>query len=181
MRDLKNILFFAGLIFISRFIPHWPNFTALGASIVGMSFFTDDSISKLNNTLRIILIPLAGMLFSDLILEFHDQILWVYGSIILSGITLSLFKTNNPNKLKIAPLQVLNRSLINSGLFYLITNFGVWSQSNGFYSKDFKGLVQCYFAGIPFALNDLISTLLYSSLALIIYQLVIQKNKKILA
>ena len=45
-------------------------------------------------------------------------------------------------------------------LFYIITNFGVWS--SGVYGYNFEGLISCYTLALPFFGNTLVSTLLFS-------------------
>ena len=47
-------------------------------------------------------------------------------------------------------------------VFYIISNFGVWSL--GSYGYSFDGLLICYIAAIPFYTNTLISTIIYSTL-----------------
>ena len=54
-------------------------------------------------------------------------------------------------------IGVLSSSLV----FYIISNFGVWSLGSYGYSLD--GLLICYIAAIPFYTNTLISTILYSA------------------
>jgi hypothetical protein len=45
-------------------------------------------------------------------------------------------------------------------LFFLISNFGVWT-SGTMYTKDFSGLLTCYTMAIPFFKNSLMSDLIY--------------------
>ena len=45
-------------------------------------------------------------------------------------------------------------------IFFLITNFGVWT--SGMYGYTFKGLLNCFVLAIPFFTYTLISTLIYS-------------------
>ena len=67
---------------------------------------------------------------------------------------------------------VINRvsgSLLGACLFFVITNFGVWSL--GSYGYTIQGLLLCYTLAIPFFGNTLIATLVFSSLIEIIYRL----------
>ena len=45
-------------------------------------------------------------------------------------------------------------------IFFVVTNFGSWL-THEMYEKNFSGLAQSYFMGIPFFHNTLISTLIY--------------------
>ena len=150
----------------SRLIPHYPNFTAIGAiSLFGAAFGGRRSVA--------IVIPYLAMLFSDMILNnviyaarFPDDYkhfiflyrgaLWSYaafGLIVMMGYM--LFKNGvNLNK-------VLLGAIGSSGIFFLLSNFGVWA-STGAYPVNFGGLLACYTAGLPFLLNQVLGDLFYS-------------------
>ena len=53
-------------------------------------------------------------------------------------------------------------SLLGAFMFYLITNFGVWSM--GSYGYSFEGLLLCYTLAIPFFAYSLISTFVFSGI-----------------
>ena len=59
-------------------------------------------------------------------------------------------------------------------IFFIITNFGVWT--SGMYSFDLNGLVTCYTLALPFLGYNLISTLIFSTLIETVYKIV--KRKK---
>ena len=66
------------------------------------------------------------------------------------------------------------RSLLFGGIaaptvFFLVSNFSVWAGSQVTYSKDFKGLIECYTAGLPFYRNALIGTLVFLPVILFTY------------
>lgn len=54
-------------------------------------------------------------------------------------------------------------SLLGSGLFFLVTNFGVWVCLET-YPKTSAGLMECYGAGLPFLRNGLLGDLFYAGL-----------------
>ena len=56
----------------------------------------------------------------------------------------------------------ISGALIGACLFYIITNFGVWSL--GSYGHTFEGLVTCYTLAIPFFAYSIISTLVFSTI-----------------
>lgn len=142
---------------MTRLIPHWPNFTAVGA----MALFGGAYLSRK----FAILIPLAALFVSDLILNnviyaslypelsegfrvFHASSLWIYGAfilIVLLGQTLLQRKT--------VP-RLAGATVLASLSFFLITNLGVWTGSV-MYPKTLAGLIACYEAGLPFFWNTL--------------------------
>ena len=58
--------------------------------------------------------------------------------------------------------NVILSALSGSILFFLITNFGVWLTSGGFYPMTFEGLLTSYAAGIPFFQNSLLGDLVFT-------------------
>ena len=62
----------------------------------------------------------------------------------------------------------ISGALIGVLLFFIITNFGVWSL--GTYGYTFEGLLLCYTLAIPFFGNTLISTLIFSAVIEIFLQ-----------
>ena len=170
----------------SRLIPHYPNFTAIGAiSLFGAAFSGRRSVA--------IVIPYLVMLLSDMILnniiyasiypeDFKSFIflyrgaLWSYaafGIIVMFGY--SLFR-NGVNLTK-----VIFGGLGASTIFFLLSNFGVWA-TTGAYPVNFSGLMACYVAGLPFLINQVFGDLFYSlvlfGVALHVFML---KPKRLLA
>ena len=161
MNLLKSLLFFVGLLILSRLIPHPPNFTPLLAGAVFLPFLLKDKT-------LIVALPLVCLFISDLIIGFHNVMLWTYGAFFIIGITVINFSKLNLKSL-------LGLSLAGPTFFYLITNFGVWLSSSA-YAKDVYGLLECYVLALPFYGNSLFSTLLFSLLFLATRNLVLRKN-----
>ena len=161
MNLLKSLLFFVGLLILSRLIPHPPNFTPLLAGAVFLPFLLKDKT-------LIVALPLVCLFISDLIIGFHNVMLWTYGAFFIIGITVINFSKLNLKSL-------LGLSLAGPTFFYLITNFGVWLSSST-YAKDVYGLLECYVLALPFYGNSLFSTLLFSLLFLATRNLVLRKN-----
>lgn len=155
-----------------RLLPHWPNFTPVGA----MALFAGAYFASRRAALAV---PLVAMFISDValtaspgfasahsLLHFFDSaatrygwrsfesMLPVYGCFIATvGIGLLLRRRT----LLVAPLA----SLAASTLFFLVTNFAVWSGSS-MYSQDLTGLANCYVAGLPFFQNAVLGDLFYT-------------------
>ena len=143
----------------SRFIPHPPNFT----SLLALSFYVPALLG-----IRYLPALVVSFFITDLVIGFHSVTLFTWGSIILIGL-ISKFFISSISK------RILG-ALLGACLFYLITNFGVWSL--GSYGYTFRGLIECYTLAIPFFGNTIFSTLIYS---LIIETLIkIYKTNKII-
>ena len=147
-----------GIFFVlaaSRFIPHPPNFT----SLLALSFYVPALLG-----LRYLPALILSFILTDLVIGFHNVTFFTWGSIILIGLGSKLFTKT-----------ILNRifgSLLGACLFFIITNFGVWSL--GSYGYTFSGLLLCYTLAIPFFTYSIISTFIFSGIIESIYQL---KNK----
>ena len=132
-------------VLISRLIPHPPNFT----SAIAVGFYLPALFGY-----KYILVALTAFILSDLIIGGHNLLLFTWGSIILIGLLSKYF--NNPY------LRILGIT-VSCLIFYFVSNFGVWLLGNT-YTNDFSGLILCYFMGLPFLQNSLISSLVISAL-----------------
>lgn len=152
------------LAIVSRLIPHYSNFTALGAvAIFGGAMF--------KNSWKAFLIPIAALFLSDIVLNnivysayrTSPGFQWFtagFAFIYIGAAVSVLIGKFNIKGFKILP--ILGSVALSSISFFLITNFGSWL-ANPMYTKSFSGLVLAYEAGIPFALNGLGSTAMYSA------------------
>ncbi|MDA9066135.1 hypothetical protein N9K18_02670 [Candidatus Pelagibacter sp.] len=135
----------------SRFIPHPPNFT----SLLALSFYIPLILG-----LRYLPVLLVSFIITDLVIGFHGVTLFTWGSIILIGLGSKFFTKT-----------ILNRimgSLLGACLFFIITNFGVWTL--GSYTYTLEGLLLCYTLAIPFFAYSLISTFIFSGIIEGIYK-----------
>ena len=129
----------------SRFIPHPPNFT----SLIALSFYIP---ALLGVRFLPALIVCFGL--TDLIIGFHGVVLFTWGSVIFIGLISKFFNRHL--------LSRVGGSLIGAFLFFIITNFGVWSL--GSYGYNFNGLLICYTLALPFFAHTLISTFIFSGI-----------------
>lgn len=159
-------LLFIGLILAAistRFIPHYPNFTAMGAAaLFGGVVFKDN--------VKAFLVPLVALFLSDLVLNnvvyaefnegftlFTQGFYWIYAAFILTV----LLGRYGANGFKILPLAVTG--VASALLFYIITNFGAWL-GNPLYPQNFSGLMTSYAAGLPFLANQVAGTFMYGAI-----------------
>ena len=127
----------------SRFIPHPPNFT----SLLALSFYVPALLGK-----KYIPSLIISFAITDLLIGFHTLTLFTWGSVFLIGI-ISKYFVENFNKRIVG-------SFFGAVIFFIITNFGVWSL--GSYGYTLNGLAVCYTLALPFFAYSIISTLLFS-------------------
>ena len=125
MQYLKISLGIFTALAASRFIPHPPNFT----SLLALSFYIPAILGA-----RFLPVLLLSFFITDLIIGFHSVTLFTWGSVLLIGLMSKFFITNMKTR--------VSGALISASLFFIITNFGVWSM--GSYGYTVEGLLACY-------------------------------------
>ena len=156
MKDLKIFITIFLILASSRFIPHPPNFT----SLIALSLYV-----PLIFGLKFLPVLILSFIITDLFIGFHSLTLFTWGSIIFIGLASKFFRSKIYFR--------ISGALIGACLFFLITNFGVWSM--GSYGYTVEGLASCYILAIPFFGNTLVSTLLYS----LLIELILRINKNL--
>ncbi|MEZ5043563.1 MAG: DUF6580 family putative transport protein [Saprospiraceae bacterium] len=165
------------LVALSRFIPHPPNFTPMGAiALFGAAYFSKKYLA--------FLIPLAAWWISDLFLdnliyakqfpEYYHGFSWVgnpIGYLCLGMIVvLGWFMLK-----KISTFRLVGTATLAAILFFLVTNFTAML-ADPIYTKDFNGLLQSYIAGLPFFRNTLAGNLIYSAVLFGVYEWFVAKR-----
>lgn len=148
---------------LSRLLPHWPNFTAVGA----MGLF---GAAVLRPAWLSFAVPFFALFLSDLILNnvvyagysegfvWYTSV-WIYGAfagVVVLGRLLLAGRTPQMGRLALASVSA-------SLLFFAVTNFSVWLES-GMYPRTTAGLAACYLAGLPFLDNTLWGDLFFTAL-----------------
>ena len=125
---MRNKLIISVGIFLSlaasRFIPHPPNFT----SLLALSFYVPVLFG-----LRYLPILLISFVITDLVIGYHFGTHWTWGSVFLIGLISQLFTKSLISR--------MSGALIGALIFFIVTNFGVWSL--GSYGYTFNGLLAC--------------------------------------
>ena len=161
---------------ISRFLPHPPNFTAVGAiSLFGAAYYSNKKLS--------LIVPLAIFWLSDLFLnnviyaEYYQGFQWYGNAFVYLGIIgvvgighLLLKKVNFGNVV----LSAVSAAVV----FFLLTNFGTW-YTMGIYTKDTAGLITAFEAGIPFFRVSLLANLVFSAVMFGSYEFIFNRNKEV--
>ena len=83
---------------------------------------------------------ILSFILTDFFIGFHSTIVFTWGSLIIIGYITKYFLSNMITR--------ISGSLFGALLFYIITNFGVWT--TGVYGFEFSGLVASYTLAIPF-------------------------------
>ena len=104
--------------------------------------------------LRFIPALIASFFITDLIIGFHDVTFFTWGSVVVIGLSTRFFLNSKMTRIVGALTGVI--------IFFLITNFGVWSL--GSYGYSVEGLILCYTLAFPFFGNTLISTIIFSTI-----------------
>ncbi|MCS7023024.1 MAG: hypothetical protein NZU63_14495 [Gemmataceae bacterium] len=131
---------------ISRWLPHPPNFTPIGAlALFGGTFYA--------NWRWAFSLPLLSLFLSDLVLGLHILMPVVYGSFALNVLLGRWLRFH----WGIVNLAVV--TLVGSFQFYLTTNFACWILS---YPHTLAGLIECYVNAIPFFRNSALADATYT-------------------
>ena len=136
----------------SRFIPHPPNFT----SLLALSFYVPALLG-----IRYLPALVISFFITDLFIGFHTLTLFTWGSVILIGLCSRFFLSTIFSR--------ISGSLLGACIFFIITNFGVWSM--GSYGYTLNGFLLCYTLAIPFFAYSIISTLIFSGIIEGLYKL----------
>ena len=137
-----GLFLFLGVI--SRFIPHAPNFTPIGALVLR---------SSKNRVWIGFAVAITIMVISDILLGFSFASPFVY----LGMASYALF-----GRLIKKRFGIITAPILGSISFFIISNFGVWL--GPWYEHSLPGLIKCYTLALPFYQNTLLSDLSFSIL-----------------
>ena len=156
-KNTKTAVFLLGIFLItqSRLIDHPWNFTPIIAVGILCGYY-------FKNILYGYSILIFSMILGDVIIGFHNLIIFTYVALLFSVII-----GKSLNKLKVTSLIL--SSVTSSLAFFIISNLGVWFLTD-YYSSNLQGLIECYIAAIPFFRNTLVSTLLFVFVLKIIFE-----------
>lgn len=150
------LIIFVAVVF--RLLPHAPNF----APIAAMALFGGAYLNKK----YALIVPLIAMFISDLFLGFYPEMIFVYGSFLLTGLIGLWLRKRKHVK------YIAGASLFSSLLFFLITNLGVWL-AGSWYPKTLSGFINCYYMALPFFRNTIAGDLFYTGVFFMSYEAVL--------
>ena len=144
---------------VSRFVPHPPNFT----SLLALSFYIPAIIG-----IGYLPALIVSFIITDAIIGFHSTIFFTWTSVLIIGLISKYFQSTMINRLSGVIFGVC--------IFYILTNFGVWTK--GLYGYSLEGLLTCYILALPFFGYSLVSTIIFSAVIETINKFYIIKLKK---
>ncbi|MCI0359220.1 MAG: hypothetical protein L0211_12140 [Planctomycetaceae bacterium] len=141
----------------TRLVPHPPNMTAVFAmALFGGACFHRRWLA--------LFVPLAAMLLSDIVLSLtiyaEYGFSWAPVTYVCMALTVALGMLLRD---RVNVGRVTLAAIVAGVMFFLISNFSVWLGGKT-YPQNLGGLVLCYVAGLPFALNTIAGNLLYSGI-----------------
>lgn len=161
------VAFTVFLVSLTRLVPHafalpgMFNISPIGGmALFGAAYFSRKYMA--------FLLPMLALWISNLLLDnlfytrYYDGFAWFSNWEVYLAFALIVALGSWMFK-KISAGRVLGASLSASILFFLVTNFFVWSGGT-MYSKNLGGLVACYINAIPFFWNTLAGDLFYAAL-----------------
>tara|TARA_B100000073_G_scaffold292050_1_gene255219 strand:- start:228 stop:713 length:486 start_codon:yes stop_codon:yes gene_type:complete len=160
MKYLKISLGIFVALAASRFVPHPPNFT----SLLALSFYVPALLG-----LRYLPALLTSFIITDIFIGMHSSAFFTWGSVIFIGLLSQHFGKTFTSR--------ISGALIGACLFYIITNFGVWSL--GPYGYSMNGLILSYTLALPFFGYSLVSTFIFSAIIETSYKLKFWKKNLI--
>ena len=110
MNYLKYVIGIILVLSASRFIPHPPNFT----SLIALSFYIPVFLG-----IKFLPALIIAFIITDYFIGFHSIVIFTWGSILIIGLVSIYFK----NTINYRILGALTGALI----FFIISNFGVWT------------------------------------------------------
>ncbi|MBF0489140.1 MAG: hypothetical protein HQL15_00795 [Candidatus Omnitrophica bacterium] len=153
-------LFILSFGILSRIVVHTPNFTP----VLALALFGGMYLKGRQG----IWVPLVLMAISDVVLGWHDTMVYTWGSILLISLMGLWLKEHK------SWVNVALGSLLSSVVFFVITNFGAYLS---LYPHTLAGLQECYIAAIPFYRSTLVSTLAYSLVLFSIWEILLSRRE----
>jgi hypothetical protein len=148
---------------LSRLVPHGMhvvgmNFSAVGGGLLFFGARRPRSLAAAwQAAIVIVLMALTDVYLTTVVYSSHFYIThylitWAWwAAVSLMGSALLR---------KVTALRVAAGVLASATGFFLISNFAVWAGAQVSYPHNLGGLGLCYVAGLPFYMNDLVSTAL---------------------
>lgn len=145
---------------MSRFVPHYPNFTAVGAVALLSGRYLGHKFYRYFT-------PLFVLWISEVVL---NQVVypeysfgwpsWIGDTWTYFGMALTIFIGSEMIK-KVNGMNIVQSAILSSVVFFILSNFGVWT-SGTMYPTHFGGLISAYIAGIPYFWSSLLANVIFS-------------------
>lgn len=159
-KDIRPLFLIGVVVVVSlvmRLIPHPANFVPIGALALISGLYIRSRWG--------IVVPLLVMVASDLIVGWHNLVLFTWGSYLLMGMIGWWVRQHK------SVWRVAGGTLLGSVLFFVITNFAVWAFTP-LYAKTAAGLVHCFYMALPFFRNTVLGDFFYVGIFVGLYEAV---------
>jgi len=141
------------LAVIARIVVHPFNFTPIGAIGLFAGSWCPPRLAWL--------MPLLALFLSDLINGFYDPVVMAFVYVgFLGGPLIGQWLLSARRTLPRFGAAVLLAAVF----FFLVSNFGMWLSGIGSYPLTAAGLIECYWAGLPYFRVTLLGDLFYAGL-----------------
>jgi hypothetical protein len=145
----------------TRLLPHTSQFTA----ILAVSMFAGLYLKPR----QALVLPLVLMVVTDIILGFHDTMVYTWGSMLIISVLGIWLKSRK------SFATVLGGSILSAVIFFIITNIGAWISP--LYPDTLAGLKECFIMAIPFFRSTLASTVAYSLVLYAGYEWMVKRSQ----
>lgn len=177
---IKNnslVIIFAVIAVVTRFLPHPANFAPMVGVSIFLAYHLKNKWSGL--ALSIFLWWASNLIMNNIIYSaYFPTFSWLGGSFLAVAISLIIIHFLSQFTLKnIKFSNQLVTSIIGSTIFFVITNFSVFYDSN-LYSQDLAGLSTCFLAAIPFFKMSLLGDLFYTTVMFGAYNYFLSTTKQ---
>ncbi len=174
-RDIKNVMESGGVANLNAFRQlDWDNGKFLLVGVVALLAVAERVWFDLGANVELVtsvsilsgmylrgsykfLVPLGVMYVSDLVLGMGMISLFTW-----SGFVVMVYLSSLLRRIESLFWRGLGSGVLGNLVFFGWTNFGVWlTEKYGMYTNDLSGLMMSYWRGLPFLRLQLVSTLLF--------------------
>lgn len=173
-RDIVALSTIIVALVVIRTIFNLPNFNPIGAiALMGGILFPKRTTAFLITIGALFLGDIMLGLSSPTYMEymFSTTFMFVYMSFVLVVLLGTALKN------RVSVISVVAGSILSAIMFFLVTNAGSWFALD--YEKSFSGLMNAYYAGIPFFRATFVSQLLFSLGIYIVYNIATQRKSSL--
>ena len=162
MKKFLPIFAVLALGIATRFIPHYPNFTAVGAvAILGGSWF---GLKNSRFLLTLLLLYVSDLVINNTFYaSSYEGFVWAYEGMAMTYLAYLLMAwigAKTRAKAAWSSMPWAKQALGGSMVFFLITNLSTWWVMP-IYTKDLAGMATALVAGLPFLAPMMLSTFAY--------------------
>ena len=172
-RIIHNLLFI--ILFLVAFLERtiWdlgPNFELITTSMILASFYLGKK--------EAFWLTFAIISATDRFIGNSNIFLFTWSGFLIPALLSTKLIKMVMSKIRVKLIPLISLGLASNFFFYVWTNFGVWFlDSWGMYSKNLAGLIKCYLYALPFLKNQVISSLIFIPVGVVLIELLLHFSK----